>query len=72
MEKWKFYGRQFLSMDTMFEALYLLSRHDAEYKLRVPISALVDYKGFRCLAIGQVPISTKKGPILGFYQGTYI
>lgn len=52
LSKWKLYGRQFLSMDVMFDALFLLSKHDSDYKLRVPISALIDYKGFRCLAIG--------------------
>jgi hypothetical protein len=50
--KWKLFGRHFLSMDVMFDALFLLSKHDSDYKLRVPISALIDYKGFRCLAIG--------------------
>lgn len=54
--KWKLYGRQFLSMDVMFDALFLLSKHDSEYKLRVPLSALIDYKGFRCIAFGQIPI----------------
>ena len=55
-------------MNMMFEALFLLSEKDPETKdyrlyinepankLRVPISALIDYKGFRCLAIGQIPI----------------
>jgi len=59
--KWKLFGRQFLSMDVMFEALFVLSkadRPDSEggSKLRVPISCLIDYKGFRCLAVGQIPI----------------
>jgi hypothetical protein len=39
--------------------------------LRVPISALIDYKGFRCLAIGIVPILAATGPSLGFDKGTY-
>lgn len=52
LQKWKLFGRQFLSMDVMFDALFLLSKHDSEYKLRVPLSALIDYKGFRCIAFG--------------------
>jgi hypothetical protein len=72
MLKWKLFGRHFLSMDVMFDALFLLSRHDQDYKLRVPISALIDYKGFRCLAIGQIPILPQQGPSLGFYKGHYV
>ena len=42
--KWKLYGREYLSMDVLFDSLFILSRSDAEYKLRVPLSCLVDYK----------------------------
>jgi hypothetical protein len=31
-------------MDIMFDTLFILSKHDSEYKLRVPLSCLVDYK----------------------------
>jgi hypothetical protein len=44
-------------MDVMFDALFLLSKHDHKEKLRVPLSALIDYKGFRCLAIGRIPVT---------------
>ena len=54
--KWKLIGREFLSMDVMFDTLYLLSKPDSSHKLRVPLSALVDYKGFRALAIACIPI----------------
>jgi len=42
----------------MFEALFTLSKKDnkMDNKLRVPISALIDYKGFRCLAFGQIAV----------------
>lgn len=50
------YGREFLSMDVMFDALFLLSKPEATHKLRVPLSALVDYKGFRAVAIASIPI----------------
>lgn len=59
-------------MDTMFDALFLLSKHDSENKLRVPLSALIDYKGFRCIAIGLIPILPSLGPFLGFNNGEYI
>ena len=56
--KWKLYGRQFLSMDVLADVLYMLSKKDAEVKLRVPLSALIDYKGFRCLAVAKVPVKS--------------
>jgi hypothetical protein len=59
-------------MDTLFDALFLLSKNDSDYKLRVPLSVLIDYKGFRCLAIGRIPILPKQEPHLGFYNGIYV
>jgi hypothetical protein len=60
-------------MDLMFEALFLLSEKDNQSKtqankLRVPLSALIDYKGFRCLAIGQIPILENQQPQVGFHN----
>jgi hypothetical protein len=54
--KWKLYGREFLSLDVIFDTLYLLSKPDATHKLRVPLSAQVDYKGFRAIAVASIPI----------------
>ena len=54
--KWKQFGREFLSLDVMFDTLYLLSKADSTHKLRVPLSAHVDYKGFRAVAIAAIPI----------------
>ena len=69
--KWKVYGRQFSSMDILADVLYGLSMKDAEVKLRVPLSAIIDYKGFRCLAIAKVPVKSNQGPMLGFHEGRY-
>ena len=44
-------------MDVMFDALFLLSRKDSKEKLRVPLAAQIDYKGFRCLAIGKIQVN---------------
>ena len=54
--KWKNYGREFLSLDVMFDVLFMLAKPDSKYKLRVPPAALIDYKGFRALAIANMPI----------------
>jgi hypothetical protein len=43
-------------MDVMFDTLYLLSKPDTIHKLRVPLAAQVDYKGFRAVAVASIPI----------------
>ena len=71
--KWKYYGREFLSMDIIFDTLYLLSKPDSMHKLRVPLSSRVDYKGFRAVCIAGMPIQPQLGPSLGFYtDGKYV
>jgi len=60
-------------MDVMFDTLYLLSKPDSTAKLRSPLSALVDYKGFRALVIASIPITPTLGPTVGFYpDGKYL
>ena len=69
-------------MDVLFEALYYLSiqqHYDSKAnniksncKLRIPLACLIDYKGFRCIAIAKIPIVAKNSPNLGFHQGMYI
>ena len=59
-------------MDVMFDALFMLSKRDSKYKLRIPLSALIDYKGFRCLAIAKIPIQPDMNPSLGFHNNSYV
>ena len=59
-------------MDVMFDVLFLLSKKDSKIKLRIPLSALIDYKGFRCLAIGKIPVQPDAGPSLGFHMNSYV
>jgi len=67
------YGREFLSLDVMFDTLYLLSKPEADHKLRVPLSALIDFKGFRAVAVASIPIQPSLGPSIGFYtDGKYV
>lgn len=54
--KWKMYKREFKSMDIFFDTLYILSKDEKSIQLRVPLSCVLDYKGFRCLAIGVVAL----------------
>jgi len=55
----------------MFDALFLNSKPDGSFRLRVPLTTLVDYKGFRALAIAKIEISQQLNPALGFYGGVY-
>lgn len=60
-------------MDVLADVLYDLSSKDADVKLRVPLSALIDYKGFRCLAVAKVSVRESLGPAIGFDQsGKYV
>lgn len=53
----------------MFDVLFLLSKSDSKYKLRVPPAALIDYKGFRAIAIANMPIQPAAiGPEIGFFS----
>lgn len=64
-------------MDVLFEVLYSLSiqqqkdtianKTKPKCKLRIPLACLIDYKGFRCLAIAKIPILAKNSPSLGFH-----
>ena len=46
-----------LSFDIMFDALFLGSKPDGSFRLRVPLVARVDYKGFRAICIALIQIS---------------
>ncbi len=70
--KWKSYGREFLSMDIMFDALFILSKPKNDYNLRIPLSCLVDYKGHRAIVYGLISLNESLEPILGLREdGTY-
>jgi len=70
--KWKSYRREFLSMDIMFDALYVLSKPKSDYNLRIPLSCLIDYKGYRALVYGVIPLNESLEPILGLSEdGVY-
>lgn len=57
-------NQEFENLSLMFEGLFLISKKD-DIKLRVPISSLLEYKGFRCLAIGNIPVTNDYPPALG-------
>ena len=53
---WKTFKREFNSMDIFWDTLYILSKDEESRQLRIPLSTLMDYKGFRWIAIGLIPL----------------
>ena len=68
---WKQFGKEMLSFDIVFDALLLRQKPDGSFRLRVPLVARVDYKGFRAICIAFIQISQSLNPDLGFYGGVY-
>jgi hypothetical protein len=59
-------------MDVLFDALYLLPYNEKQTILRIPLSALIDYKGFRCIAIGLIPVSQHISYEHGFSNDAFL
>ena len=54
---WKQFSRELLSRDIIFDAIILSTPFKSKSeRLRVPLSVMIDYKGFRAMAIGFVSI----------------
>ena len=64
-EKWKAYNREFNTFNLLFNALYLLSKPNEDCNIRVPLSCIIDYKGFRGLAIACMPLNKELDPVVG-------
>ena len=65
---WKHLGRESLSLDILMDALLLT---DNDSKLRLPLSCLVSYKGFRALAVVHSDLESFAMPKVGFSHGRY-
>lgn len=66
--KRKQYAREFNANNIIFDALYLTASKEDRYNLRNPLSTMIDYKGFRAIAIACLPINPENGMSLGFDQ----
>ena len=62
----KQFGRQLLSYDLLFDCLFFNSKQEGGSQLRVPLTCMVDYKGFRALCTAHIQIQQELGPQLGF------
>ena len=62
----KQFAREFNSVDLVSDALLFTSNVDTKYRLRTPLTTSMDYKGFRAIAIAQLPIRPEQGISLGF------
>jgi len=68
---YKQYAREILSRDVIYDAIFISTRDASDKdRLRVPLSAMVDYKGFRAMAIGYVGLDAQELR-LGYRQGNY-
>ena len=62
----KQFAREFNSVDLVSDSLLFISNIDTKYRLRTPLTTLVDYKGFRAAVTAELPIKPEKGLALGF------
>lgn len=70
--KKKLYSREFLSLDTLFDAIFIGSSIESKVKLRIPLSCMVDYQGFRAIVVAVPPIQPEFGLSLGInHEGRY-
>ena len=66
---YKQFGREMLANDVIFDAiLYSSTPKTADKRLRIPLTCMVDYKGFRAISIAHIEIFDRQ-PTLGFVQG---
>lgn len=60
-------------MDILNDVLYLLNKKYQDVAYKVPLSCIVDYKGFRCLVLSTPPVNNEdtliQGPLLS--EGTF-
>ena len=66
--KRKQYARERLSLDTLFEAIYVTGTIESKVRMRVPLTCQVDYIGYRAIVVAIPPIDPEKGLSLGFNQ----
>ena len=68
--RFKTLGHEFRAMQLLYEAVYFLSK-DSDFPLRVPLAALVDFKGFRVLAVSIIPIDSQLTIVHGLKDPDY-
>jgi len=67
----KLLGHEFRAADTVVDALFLLARRE-QVTLRVPLTCIVDYKGFRVMAVACAPVDGDRTLVHGPTQeGVY-
>lgn len=59
-------------MHSLFDAILKIDSKSIDTQFRVPLSVIIDYKGFRCLAIANISIQPDSPPALGISDSGYI
>jgi len=69
----KLFGHEFRASDMVFDALYLLGRKEEDFNFRLPLTCVVDYKGFRMLVMALAPLDEQKSLVHGpDSEGVYL
>jgi hypothetical protein len=58
-------AHEFRANEMLADALFLLSRKEPNFNMRVPLFCMVDYKGFRMLVQGMAPLNADKTLVHG-------
>jgi hypothetical protein len=64
------FNREFRSYDVLFDSIYLANTVEAKHRIRVPLSSIVDFKGFRAIVLAVPPICPEKGVSFGFNKSS--
>jgi tetratricopeptide (TPR) repeat protein len=68
--RFKTLGHEFRSTQLLNEAIFFLNKEN-DFALKIPLTALIDFKGFRILAVSIVPIDTSLTIIHGLKEIDY-
>lgn len=63
------FNREFHSYETLLDAIHVANNLEAKQKIRVPLTCIIDYKGFRALILAVPPIVGKTGDSSGLSYG---
>ena len=70
-EDYKHLGHEFRARDLLQEAVFFLSRSEPSFRLRLPLSCIVDFRGFRALVTAVVPLDSELTVLHGLKKPNY-
>ena len=70
-DEYKHLGHEFRACDMLQDAIFFLSKSDRSFRLRLPLSCIVDFKGFRALVTAIIPLDTDLTVLHGLKKPDY-